>query len=294
MSAVQVRCPHTPSGCEWVGEVGLEDQHSATCPKRPWKYQYCEYTSTSDLEKGHVEQCTKYPVPCPNKCEIGTVPCCDVEKHHAECPLEPMACEFADVGCSVKMARRDLKQHMEESQQQHLLSATLLNLKLTKETIAELNRQLLEKDQQLAQALLEKDKSIAAKDRIIAEKDMIITQKDEALTVVVSRKDKIIADKESQLSELQSEFRKFRQEFVDSTKVALDCLLGVNTYQFNFVVKDFSRCQKCGLEGDWFSDPFSVSGYNLKLNVETAELSIKCFPSVSNICCYATTAEPTG
>ena len=114
----------------------MVDQYAAACPKRPWQCQYCEFASTNDLQKEHVEQCTKYPIPCPNKCEVGTVPRCDVEKHRTECALEPVACEFTDIGCSVKVARRDLKIHMEESQQQHLLSATLLNLKLTKETIA--------------------------------------------------------------------------------------------------------------------------------------------------------------
>lgn len=28
---VQVRCPHTPGGCEWVGEVGELSQHIQTC-----------------------------------------------------------------------------------------------------------------------------------------------------------------------------------------------------------------------------------------------------------------------
>ena len=129
-SAVCVRCPHSPGGCEWVGEVGVVDQHTAACPKRPWECQYCEFASTNDVKREHVEQCTKYPVPCPNKCHVGTVPRCDVEKHRTECPLEPVACDFVDVGCNMKVPRRDLKQHMEESQQHHLLSATLLNLKL--------------------------------------------------------------------------------------------------------------------------------------------------------------------
>ena len=33
--AVHVRCPNTPSGCEWVGEVGGLDQHIQTCLKHP-------------------------------------------------------------------------------------------------------------------------------------------------------------------------------------------------------------------------------------------------------------------
>ena len=145
----------------------------------------------------------------------------------------------------------------------------------------ELNRQLIEKDQQLTQVLLEKDKSITAKDRVIAEKDAIIAKKEKALAVVVTRKDKIIAEKESQLSELQTEFRKFRQEFVDSTKVALECVLGT-TYEF--VLKNFTRCQRSiGAEGDWFSGPFSFSGFNLMLNVETKEsgpnMEIRMYPT---------------
>ena len=308
VSAVQVRCPHTPSGCEWVGEVGLEDQHSATCPKRPWKYQYCEYTSTSDLEKGHVEQCTKYPVPCPNKCEIGTVPCCDVEKHHAECPLEPMACEFADVGCSVKVARKDFKRHMEESQQQHLLSATMLNLKLTKEAVTELNRQLLKKDRkldekehqleekdcQLAQKdkfLFEKDKSIAAKDKVVAEKDVIISQKDEAFSLMIAEKDRIITEKETQLSELKAEFKEFRREFTESTKFVLNRFLEKNA-DYEFVLEEFSILQADGFYGDWFSNPFSVGGYELKLNLETLEsgsnMKIRLYPKSGHMPCSVT------
>ena len=197
---------------------------------------------------------------------------------------------------------------MEENQQQHLLSATLLNLKLTKETIAELNRQLIEKDrkinekdQQLAQKdviLLEKDKTIAAKDKAVAEKDVIIAQKEEAFAVVVTRKDKIIAEKEGLLSEFQTEFRKFRQEFMESTKMALDYFFGVNTYQF--VLENFSRCQNHGLVGDWFSDPFSVSGYDLVLNMETRKIGpnmkIRLYPSfnVYHQSVKLVTAEPTG
>ena len=34
VQAVQVRCPHTPGGCEWVGEVGELSQHIQSCPIR--------------------------------------------------------------------------------------------------------------------------------------------------------------------------------------------------------------------------------------------------------------------
>ena len=97
-------------------------------------------------------------ISCPNNCELEKFPLTDMDKHLAECPLELVTCEFADAGCTVKLERRELKHHMMEKQQEHLVSATLMNLKLTKESIAE-------KDCQLA----EKDSIIAAKDRQIVE-----------------------------------------------------------------------------------------------------------------------------
>ena len=257
VSAIQVRCPRTPAGCEWVGEVGGVNQHTASCPKRSWKCQYCEFTSTYDVEREHIEQCTKHPVPCPNKCEVGTVPRCDIEKHCTECPLEPVPCEFADVGCNIKVARQDLSRHMEESQQQHLLSATLLNLRLTKAAIAE------------------KDHQLAEKDRLIAEKDKVIAEKEKDTAKVIAEKNKIIAEKDSQLLELQTEFKKFRQEFMESTKVDLDrFLLGFTHHQF--LLRKFSECQKIGLCGNWFSKPFHShpGGYKLKFTVETRQLRV--------------------
>lgn len=95
-----------------------------------------------------------YEVPlvtCPNNCEAEKFSLSDMDKHLAECTLELVTCEFADAGCSVKLARRDLKHHMEEKQQEHIISATLMNLKLTKESIAEKDKQLAEKDRQIAE-----------------------------------------------------------------------------------------------------------------------------------------------
>ena len=146
VKAVRVRCPHKVNSCEWVGEVGGFQQHVDSCPKRSWKCQYCKFILTCDVQANHEEQCTHFPSPCPNKCELSTIPRCDMENHRKKCPLELVSCDFADVGCDIKIARQDLGKHMEESQQQHILSATLLNIKLTRETIAEKERQLAEKD----------------------------------------------------------------------------------------------------------------------------------------------------
>ena len=145
---LKVRCPHKRNGCEWVGELGNLDQHSSSCPKRPWQCKHCDFLGTYDVgTSDHLPNCTKYPEPCPSQCEIGTVPCCDMEKHLTQCPLQLVECEFAQAGCQVRVPRRDLARHVEEGGQRHLLSMSLLNLSLTRD----LHQKMAEKDQQIAE-----------------------------------------------------------------------------------------------------------------------------------------------
>ena len=145
---LKVRCPHKRNGCKWEGELGNLDHHSKSCPKRPWQCQHCGFRGTYDIgTTDHLPSCTKYPEPCPNQCDIGTVPRCDMQKHLTECPLQLVECEFAQAGCREKIPRQNLSRHMEEGAQRHLLSMSLLNLSLTRE----LHQKMAEKDQQIAE-----------------------------------------------------------------------------------------------------------------------------------------------
>ena len=147
INKLKVRCSHKKSGCDWVGELGDLNLHSNSCPKRPWKCQHCDLETTYEIgTNDHAPNCTKYPTPCPNRCEIGTVPRCDIEKHLLVCPLQLVECEFASAGCNVKVPRVDMAKHMTENAQHHLMSTTLLNLRLTRE----LHQKMEEKDQQIA------------------------------------------------------------------------------------------------------------------------------------------------
>ena len=255
---ILIRCPHKGSGCEWTGEVGGSKEHIRTCPKRQWMCQYCDLMATFDAGKQHEQICLKYPVPCPNKCEIGTVTRCDLEKHHAECPLEPVACEFADVGCSVKVARRDLQKHMEENQQQHLLSATLLNLKLTTEVIAERDHQLAEIkcqiDEKIRQ-LADKDVQLAESKHKLMEQERQLAEKDQQIVV----RDRQLAEKDSQILQVLEQLQ----------QRPIVCLQGF--VSIKFTINNFSECQKSGEDGDWFSHPLDVSGHVLKLYIQTNE-----------------------
>ena len=65
---------------------------------------------------------------------------CGIELHRSVCPLEPVACEMKEFGCSVMVSRkelatqmRELATQMREGEFQHLTAMTAFNLRLTKQ-----------------------------------------------------------------------------------------------------------------------------------------------------------------
>ena len=73
----------------------------------------------SPKEFSHYSTCNKYPVGCPNKCEV-SLPREEVAMHRESCPLEPVSCLFRDTGCGVTIPRKDLDDHIKEKQSEHL------------------------------------------------------------------------------------------------------------------------------------------------------------------------------
>ena len=177
---LKVRCSHKEGGCEWVGDLGSYDDHVKKCPKRPWSCEFCDFESMYDIVIEHLQNCVKHPIPCPNACEINTIPLSDVESHLLECPLQLVACELAHAGCSAQVARRDLPLHMKESVQQHLLSASLLNLQLTRDKIERQDQELKKKDEEMAlkdQQLVEIEKEAKEqRERDLKETDLKYTE----------------------------------------------------------------------------------------------------------------------
>ena len=165
---LRVRCPHRGSGCDWVGEVNGVERHAGCCPKRAWECQYCGLKCTYGEGEGqHWPTCTKFPEPCPNGCEVGSVERCNVEQHRSVCSLEPVCCEMTEFGCSAVVHRKDLATHMRENELQHLTGMAVLNLRLTR---------------QLQQDLAEKDKKIAQLQQDLADvKREIVEQKQETM-----------------------------------------------------------------------------------------------------------------
>ena len=92
------------------------------CPRHKVNCRYCHDTGEHQFIEGqHKEECPKLPLPCPNKCEVWSVPREDMEAHRKECPLEMIQCEYYSVGCEIRMAHKDQEQHENENVREHLM-----------------------------------------------------------------------------------------------------------------------------------------------------------------------------
>jgi len=151
---LRVRCPLRGSRCGWVGELSIAEKHADCCSKQAWECQYCGLKCPyEEGEEEHWPSCSKYPEPCPNGCEVGSVERCNVEQHRSVCSLEPVCCEMREFGCSAVVPRKDLATHMRESELQHLTGMAVLNLRLTRqlqEDMAEKDKMITELQQQMA------------------------------------------------------------------------------------------------------------------------------------------------
>ena len=154
INSLHIYCTYKEKGCEWQGELNDINNHlgnsdgcqfeevkcsnecgemiqrqyltshvETECPRRKVSCQYCHDAGEHQFIEGqHKEECPKLPLPCPNKCEVGSVPREDMEVHRKECPLEVIQCEYYSLGCKrVKLVHKDLEEHYNENMKEHLM-----------------------------------------------------------------------------------------------------------------------------------------------------------------------------
>ena len=162
---LQVYCSNKKDGCTWKGELknlsghinkdkregdcqfhvvkcrywgglicyvemkraDLANHEENECPNRPYTCEHCGNEETYwYITNDHYDECPRYPVPCPNKCDPKkTMPREEVKAHiKNDCPLEPVACELCWAGCTARPQRKDIEQHKTSNQIQHLTLLT--------------------------------------------------------------------------------------------------------------------------------------------------------------------------
>ena len=153
---LKVFCPHKSLGCTWTGELRSLEEHlvkdidnkrgcpftelqcsngcgvvmqrrlveghlKSECELREVKCGYCNTTGSYQwINSSHHEECPKYPVECPNHCEVGHVRREEIRGHLEECPLAIVECPYAAVGCESVVRRKEEMEHVMGSVGQHM------------------------------------------------------------------------------------------------------------------------------------------------------------------------------
>lgn len=147
-----VKCPHDKNGCKWTGEVRSAEKHEAHCSfigvkctnkgckETPlqnhlqehltkeclMREELCQYCKTSFIfckGKEHVDKCTKYPLPCTQRCGQ-PIPRDQMSNHLKEtCSRTLVKCKYTHVGCMEEVPRGALDQHLKENTELHLKMA---------------------------------------------------------------------------------------------------------------------------------------------------------------------------
>ena len=141
---VAVDCTHKCG--EWFQRRHITTHETQQCKKRPYSCDHCrDYHSTfENVIEIHYPQCGKYPVACPNDCDVYMIERQNLQGHLKEqCPLALVDCPFHFAGCEIRLPREDMPEHMEQS----VIHLTLLAT-ATQNLLAE-NQQLLKENQEL-------------------------------------------------------------------------------------------------------------------------------------------------
>ena len=268
---VRVRCWYKNRGCRWEGEINDLGGHAGTCENQWWECEYCGLKCNFEEGEGqHWPVCLKFPQPCPNGCEVGSVERCGMEQHHSVCSLEPVACEMKEFGCSVVLPRKELVTHMRQSELQHLTAMTALNLRLTRQ----LQQDSAERDrkfEKLQQEMAHQKEEITALQAIDCTISAAVARMECEVIGNISEQQRLLRTVSADVSEQKSQIEKLNNEssYISSSMdkyIVREVLAGIvscsGTEVFTF--DDYAHF-KCG--GKMFSAPFYTHqhGYKLRL-----------------------------
>lgn len=148
-------CPKKSEGCDWQGEIrdvakhinpfqdgcnyievkcklgcnqklvrhSMEKHISDDCPLRKITCRYCGFKGECENLLGpHLAECPEYPVNCPNKCTDSKLVRSKIHMHlEKDCPMEKVNCLFENSGCTTKVLRKDMTEHIDSDRLQHLI-----------------------------------------------------------------------------------------------------------------------------------------------------------------------------
>ena len=169
ISSLTVYCTHYKSGCEWKGSFNTVRDHLSEdclyedvecesdgctekfqrrylaehmdreCSMRIVKCPCCEDDDLSyhELVNVHYKECPDWPMRCPNHCntESGKDLTRSTLEDHLEgnCPEQVISCQFAEAGCTVRVKRKDMDNHIQKSVGEHMTAMMSDYMRLKKD-----------------------------------------------------------------------------------------------------------------------------------------------------------------
>ena len=231
---LEVFCPHKYQGCTWIGELRSVKDHvtensdntigcpftelqcsngcgvmmqrrlveghlKSECELREVKCEYCNTTGSYQwINSSHHEECPKYPVECPNHCEVGHVRREEISGHLEECPLAIVECPYAALGCESVVRRKEEMEHVMGS-----VGAVGRHMEYNKNNILDIQSELkcIKEDLQDTVDKLEKELQSTKRD-LQATRDRL-NAKERAMLGIT----KDLQDKFKQSQEIQSQLK---------------------------------------------------------------------------------------
>ena len=126
MKAHKATCPleeiECPNDCSKILQRQSIGSHTEVeCPRRKVDCQYCQLSEEYQFIEGkHKEECPKFPINCPNECEVGSIPRETIATHRQECPLEVVECKYYNIRCRTTITRKEWCKHEKEKMEKHL------------------------------------------------------------------------------------------------------------------------------------------------------------------------------
>ena len=246
---VKVECEH---GCGERFQRHHITSHQTNCSKRSYFCNYCqEYASTfEDVTENHYLHCSHYPVTCPNKCREEPFKQKDIEDHLKNiCPLTEIGCCYVYAGCKVRLPRKLMSDHMEDTlTHMSLLETEITKLKLRNEELHGKHKATEKKYQKLEYKDRERRQEIQGLSETL---DTYIVTEQQYQDLEQRQK-----ETEKQCRELQGKLKASENQ-VKALKNELKRSLG--EFPIDFPVKQEKICLP----------PFSYCGYRMCLNVLT-------------------------
>ena len=308
---LKVFCPHKYHGCTWTGELQSVENHlnenskdiigcpftelwcsngcgavmqrrqfeghlKSECELREVNCIYCKITGIYQWISGdHQEECPKYPVECPNHCEVGHVRREEISGHLEECPLAIVDCPYAAVGCESVVRRKEEMKHVLGSVGQHM--------EYNKATILDIQTELERLKKTMSDRLDRKEEELESVKKELRETKEKLKRSQEIQSQLIIEKGRELNKVKKNAAENDKTLREMIQQFSDKLRLDVDQMrenirdlqtghLRQHNYGDNQIVPvivKLTEFQKYEHHDNWYSPGFYTKsgGYKMCLRV---------------------------